>query len=253
MEDGFLLDSSRRWPFLDELLHQGGEIIADRGMTRKGVPGREWIRDIFQWTDLEAHPAFLDFGSSSDVVSIVSEYLGFVPSLSATVPPGIRLTESHEESGPSSGMPYRLSQLFHGDLHDSPMVYVIVLLRDVFEESGPFCFLSASASERVSKGVGYRKRGRPHHLTDEEVFRWIDPGELHVLTGEAGTVLFIDPSLCLHYGSRDSFSPRYQAMYAYVSPCRTDFTPWMMSPRAYPVRSNEEQFRRLLLDPLATR
>jgi hypothetical protein len=251
MEDGFLLDSTCRWPHLESLIAQCEDIIAERGLTRRGVPGREWIRDIFQWPDLEKHPAVLDFILSPDVVSVVSRYLGFIPSLSNTVPPGVRLTESFQDEISPEQMPYRQSQLFHLDIHDTPMVYVVVLLRDVTEKSGPFCFLSASASDRVTKALGYRKRGKPYRLSDEEVYRIVDRNEVQVMTGKAGTVLFLDPSRCFHYGSRDAVVPRYQAMYAYVSPCRADFTQWLMPARVFPRNATETLVRRLVLDSSA--
>lgn len=253
MEDGLLLDTSGDWPHLDALLAQSAAIIAERGMTRTGVPGREWIRDIFQWSDWESSPAFLDFITSPDVVEVASAYLGFVPSLSTTVPPGVRLTESSQDPATLGQQPYRQSQLFHLDIHDTPMVYVIVLLRDVTLDNGPFCYLSASASARVARALRYRRRGRPFRLSDEAVFGVVDRGEMHALTGKAGTVLFIDPSRCFHFGSRDAVVPRYQAMYAYVSPCRADFTQWLMPGKTYPRRSSESAAYRLILDAAATR
>lgn len=251
MTDGFLIDRSCAWPHLHDLMSQSEDIIAERGLTRVGVPGREWIRDIFQWSDWEKRPAFLDFILSADVVGVVSRYLGFIPSLSTTVPPGVRLTESHQDPATIGQRPYGQSQLFHLDIHDTPMVYVVVLLRDVTEQSGPFCFLSASASDRVVKALGYRRRGNPYRLSDEAVFGAVDRTEMQVLTGKAGTVLFLDPSRCFHYGSRDAVIPRYQAMFAYVSPCRADFTQWLMPSRVYPRRPDEGAVHRLILDVAA--
>jgi hypothetical protein len=123
----------------------------------------------------------------------------------------------------------------------------------VTEDSGPFCYLSASTSQRVARAIGYRRRGCPFRLSDEEVFSVIDRRDMHVLTGRAGTVLFIDPSRCFHFGSRDAMVPRYQAMYAYVSPCRADFTRWMMPDKVYPRRPDEQAVHRLLLDAAAVR
>jgi len=251
MEDGFLIDRSCAWPHLNDLMAQAEIIIAERGLTRVGVPGREWIRDIFQWSDWETFPAFFDFILSPDVISVVSRYLGFIPSLSTTVPPGVRLTESHQDPSTIGQQPYRQSQLFHLDIHDTPMVYVIVLLRDVTEQNGPFCFLSTSTSDRVVKALGYQQRGKPFRLSDEAVFSVVDRSEMQVLTGKAGTVLFLDPSRCFHYGSRDAVTPRYQAMYAYVSPCRADFTQWLMPSKVYPRLSNEGTVHRLILDVAA--
>jgi len=248
MKDGILLDTSGRWPHLLALLDQCEKIIAQNGMTRKGVAGREWIRDIMSGPFLEEHPALLDFITTSDVMKVACEYLNYIPTLSATVPPGLRLTESHQDESTLSTHIYSRSQLFHLDIHDSHMVYVIVLLRDVTERCGPFCYLDATASDRVVKALGYRRRGKSYRLSDEEVFNVVDRSEMRVMTGKAGTVLFIDPSRCFHYGSRNSVVARYQAMYALVSPCRADFTEWYSAPRRYPVKESDSRLRRLVLE-----
>ena len=252
MRDGTLLDTSLTWPHLSDLLTQCEEIIEQKGMTRSGVAGREWIKDIMSWSFLETYPALLDFITSTDIIQIADDYLGFVPSLSTTVPPGLRLTESFTAEAEVGQQPYRGSQLFHCDIHDTPMVYVIVLIRDVTERSGPFRYLPASASARVADALDYQKRGRPFRLRDEEVYRIVDPSEVRSLTGKAGTVLFFDPSRCFHFGSRDAVVPRYQAMYALVSPCRADFTEWYQSPRAYPRRSTDSLIRRLVVHNRST-
>lgn len=250
MRDGTLLDTSCSWPHLDGLLAQCEEIIAQNGMTRRGVAGREWIRDIMTWSFIETHPALLDFITSSDIARIADEYLGYIPSLSTTVPPGLRLTES--ETSEEDLKAYRGSQLFHLDIHDTPMVYVIVLIREVTEQGGPFHYLPASATARVVRALGYQKRRKPFRLRDEDVYAVVDRSEVKMLTGRAGTVLFLDPSRCLHFGSRDVTIPRYQAMYALVSPCRADFTEWYLAPRAYPRSPNDSAIRRLMLDNRST-
>ena len=248
MNKGYLLDHSCQWPHLGELIAQCEEIIDVNGMIRTGVPGREWIRDIMTWSFLETYPAILDFITSTDVLNIACRYAGYIPMLSGTVPPGFRLAESHQSAEAAANHVYARSQLHHLDIHDSHMVYVIVLLRDVTADNGPFCFLDSEASARVAKAMNYGRRGNPYRLRDEDVYRVVDPNEVHVVTGKAGTVLFLDPSRCFHFGSREPLTARYQAMYALVSPCRADFTEWYMKPRPYPVRESDSRLRRLVLE-----
>jgi hypothetical protein len=56
--------------------------------------------------------------------------------------------ESNAALDPNSAGPFRESQLYHLDIHDTPLVYVLVLVDDVTDESGPWTFLPASVSAR---------------------------------------------------------------------------------------------------------
>ena len=163
------------------------------------------------------------------------------------MPPGLRLTESSSKFDPGAGGPYRESQLYHLDHHDLPLVYVIVLLRDVTTQSGPFTFLPASVSERAAKTLKYRARNAPYRITDEQMYSVVDEKEAIPFQGPKGSVLFLDSSRCFHYGSRDCTIPRYQAMYAFVSPCRTDFSDMLVKPRVYTRQPTDSRLRRMVL------
>jgi hypothetical protein len=56
-----------------------------------------------------------------------------------------------------------------------------------------------------------------------------------------------DSSRCFHYGSRDCAIPRYQMMYAFVSPCRTDFSDMLVKPRLYTRQTADSRLRRMVL------
>jgi hypothetical protein len=246
MKDGWALDTSMKLPHLDELLVEAEQYIAERGMRRKGVQGREFIRDILVQADLPRFPSFLNFILSSDVLTTVSNYLGFIPRLSQTIPPGVRFVESSSDGQEEMGV-YAHSQLHHLDLHDNPLVYVIVLLRDVTAASGPFTFLPDSTSRRAVKALRYMKRNRDYRVTDETMYGVVGREEEKVMIYPRGTVLFLDSSRCFHFGSRDATITRYQMMYAFVSPCRTDFTEWYMTPRVFPVEETDSKLRKMAL------
>ncbi len=248
IEDGYLLDTSRRLPHLDAVIEASEAIIAERGDQPRPGRRKPFISDLRQDRDLVAHPAFLDFVLSPPVLKTTANYMRQCPILSRTRPPGVRMAESSSRYDPEAGGAHRDSQLYHRDLHDSPLVYVIVLVRDVTPENGPFTFLSASASDRVAEATGYGKRGRPYRFTDDVVHEHVSPDEAIPLTGSRGTVLFIDSSRCFHYGSRDCDPPRYQVMYALTSPCRADLSEYLMKPKDYPVTDADPRLRRLALD-----
>ncbi|HEX5138377.1 MAG TPA: hypothetical protein VFY93_15480 [Planctomycetota bacterium] len=262
LKDGWAIDTSRTLPHLDRLLQESQEIIAERGGVVRGGGSREFFQQIITDAHIARYGSILDFATSSDVLLPAIRYLGFLPTLSAAKPLGVRLAESDQRFVEDWDGKYRASQLFHCDYHDSPMVYVIVCLRDVTRASGPFSFLPISASDRVREALRYRRRGVPYRMSDEEIFRHVDRKELIELAYPAGTVLFLDSSRCFHYGSRDCTVPRYLMMYAYVSVQRTDFTDLLRkeSPvpledpatrdrrMRYPVKPGDSLLRRLILD-----
>jgi len=246
MQDGGALDTSGKLPHLDALLAEAEQYIAERGMQRIGAPGRAFIRDILVQEDLPRFPSFLNFILSSEVLTTVSNYLGFIPRLSTTIPPGVRFVESSINGQEQPGV-YQHSQIHHLDLHDNPLVYVIVLLRDVTPQSGPFTFLSETTSARACKALRYFSRNSKYRVTDEQMYSLVDRSEEKVMTYPRGTVLFLDSSRCFHFGSRDATVTRYQMMYALLSPCRTDFSEYYMQPRVFPVRENDSKLRKMVL------
>jgi hypothetical protein len=172
MNDGYLLDETHSLPHLDELLDQADEVIAERGLKVKPRDSKPFINDICRPEDLERFPAFLNFASSPSLVRIVAEYLRIIPMLSNTLPPGVRFVESwagHDKPG----APWRASQFYHLDHHDSPLVYVIVLLKDTTVKNGPFTFLPASVSDEACRKLRYREKGSPYRVTDEKMYEAI--------------------------------------------------------------------------------
>lgn len=248
IKDGWALDTSGTLPYLKQLLADAKEIIKERGGVKRPGASRVYFQEIPVEDLLDKYPSILDFATSSDVLSTVCNYLGFVPVFSGALPYGIRFNESWAKFDDNPNSPFTASQLFHLDYHDSPMAYVIVTLSGVTMENGPFCFLPESASRKVSEALNYRARGRPYRVKDEQLYSVVPESELIKLCYPAGTVLFLDNSKCFHYGSRNAVNPRYLLMYAYMSPCRTDFGEVLLNPITYPVRSGDSRLRKMILD-----
>ena len=249
MRDGWAIDQSRSLPHLDRVLEDAEEIIAQRGGVRRTAEGtyRSYFQDMWSPADLERYPSFLDFATSTDVLATVSSYLRCIPSLSTTLPSGIRLVESNACFDDQGDSPHD-SQLYHIDYYSMPNVYVLVLLRDTTFEHGPWTFLPRACSQIVGEKLGYWKRGKPYRVSDEEVYSVADRSQAIEFAYPRGTVLFIESSGCFHYGSRNSVIPRFQLMYAYTGACRTDFSEVIMTPRVYPLGNSDSQLRRLVLD-----
>src|ERR1700722_12700968 len=97
MKDGWAIDTSMSLPHLDRVLEDSEKIIAERSGQRRSEPGkyRSYFQDVWTPADLKKYPSFLDFTTSSDVLSTVSHYLRSIPALSTTLPSGIRFVESN--------------------------------------------------------------------------------------------------------------------------------------------------------------
>ncbi len=262
IEDGWALDNSHTLPHLDQLIQDAQQIIAERGGVDRGGGERAFFQQILTDEHIRRFPSILNFATSNAVLRPVIDYLKFLPTLSVSNPVGVRLNESDQKFASRDKNGYSASQLFHCDYHDAPMVYVIVALRDITSESGPFSILPASVSQRARAALRYGRHGSPYRITDEKMYGVVDRSELFEFICQTGSVLFVDNSACFHYGSRDAAVPRYLMMYAYVSVCRTDFTDLLrkespepaLDDRArtcrakYPVRDGDSLLRRLVLD-----
>jgi len=248
MKNGWALDTSRALPGIDGLIAESEQIIAEHGLkaTKRPDTYRAFFQNIAKPEDTEKYPSILNFALSSSALTTVCRYMESIPVLSGTLPPGIRLAES-SASFDAKPAPFRDSQLFHLDYYSDPMVYIIVLLRDVTAKSGPFRWVPAAESQAAVSKLKYWEKGTPYRLQDDTVYSVVDPKSVQELAYPKGTVLFIDPSRCFHYGSRDAVIPRYQMMYGFSPVCRTDFSERTMEPLRYHVGSGDSRLRKLVL------
>jgi hypothetical protein len=249
IKDGWAIDTSRSLPHLDRVLEDSEKIIAERSGARRSAQGayRSYFQDVWTPADLEAYPSFLDFATSSAVLQVVSNYLQSIPSLSTTLPSGIRFVESNAAFDDQPDKPHD-SQLYHIDYYSLPNVYVLVLLRDTTIENGPWTFLPRAASQKAAAALGYWSRRRGYRVSDEEVYSVADRREVIEFAYPRGTVLFIESSGCFHYGSRNSNPPRFQLMIGYSGVCRTDFSEAIMPAKVYPLRDSDSRLRRMVLN-----
>jgi hypothetical protein len=250
LRDGFALDHSRSLPHLDALLADGERLIERYG-NRKWEHEKPFLQNINPESAIDEYPSLLDFATSPDVVAAVAPSFGYVPHLSGQIPRGVRLMESSTQFDPDPDV-WRESQLYHLDYHSSPTVYVVVALRDIRLEDGAFHFLGRAASRRVAEALDYGARGVPYRLTDEQVESLVDPAEVNTFAVPAGTVLFIESSACLHFGSRRPARNRYQMQYSFISPVRNDFLELWRPRRVYPTTPADPLLRRLVLEPFRT-
>ena len=245
LSDGWVIDQSMSLPHLDRVLEDSEKIIAERSGTRTSCKGayRSYFQDVWTPQDAERYPAFLDFATSTDVLSTVSRYLGTIPALTTTLPPGVRFVESNALYDDQPGCP-RDSQLYHIDYYSLPNVYVLVLLADTTHEHGPWTFIPRSVSQEAKRKLGYWQQGKDYRVSDEELFSVVDRDQVIEFAYPRGTVLFIESSGCFHFGSRDSVKPRFQLMYGYSGVVRTDLSELFMEPNVFPIRESDSRLRK---------
>jgi hypothetical protein len=249
LHDGWHIDTTMSLPHLERVLEDSEKLIHERsGRRHSPSTYRSWFQDMWTAELAEQYPSFLDFATSSDILAAVGRYLETIPVLSTTAPAGIRIVESNSEFDPDPDRP-KDSQLYHIDYFSLPNVYVVVLVRDTTLEQGPWHFLPRSVSLRVKSELGYWGTKLDYRLTDEQVYSVADPQrDVIRFAYPRGSVLFIESSGCMHYGSRNVVRPRFQLMYAYTCPYRTDFYEEILEPIVYPVRPTDSFLRRLVLE-----
>ena len=249
MKDGWAIDTSMSLPHLDRVLDDSEKIIAERCGQRTSSTGayRSYFQNLRTPEDLERYPAFLDFATSSDVLSVVSHYLQCIPALSTTLPPGIRVMESNAAFDDQPDKPHD-SQLYHMDYYSLPLVYILVLLRDTTPEHGPWTFLPRGVSQKTRRALNYWSRQRAYRVSDEDIYSVVDRKEAIEFCYPRGTVLFIESSGCFHYGSRNSIKPRFILMIGYTGACRTDFSEAILPHKVYPVRATDSRLRKMVLN-----
>lgn len=249
MKDGWAIDTSMSLPHLDRVLDDSEKIIAERCGQRTSSTGayRSYFQNLGTPEDLKRYPAFLDFATSSDVLSVVSHYLQCIPALSTTLPSGIRLVESNAAFDDQPDNP-RDSQLYHMDYYSLPLVYILVLLRDTTPEHGPWTFLPRGVSQKTRRALNYWSRQRAYRVSDEDIYSVVDRKEAIEFCYPRGTVLFIESSGCFHYGSRNSIKPRFILMIGYTGACRTDFSEAILPHEVYPIRDTDSRLRKIVLN-----
>jgi hypothetical protein len=152
--------------------------------------------DLFSDELHAREPEFVDFALQDEVLLPVIEYLGTLPYLAR-----LALPHSVHLAG-LDGPAYH--QRFHVDNDDFRQVKLFVNVGEVGPDEGPLSFLPADVSARVLRALRREGRvvARTTTFSDEEVFRHCDRASLVQLTGPPGTGVFLDPSRCLHCGSR---------------------------------------------------
>lgn len=240
MKDGWTIDKSRQLPYLTEILELGNQIFEARGpdTSRLVMPYA-----VAKGEELKEHDAFMNFALSSEMLAIAAQYLGCMPVLT-----NIDLLRSDPVIDRNQGELVG-SQLFHLDIIDQAVVRVVILFSNITEQHGPFSFLPISVSNTVrkAKNLRYGKTLSSIDFADEQVYSVANRDDLIQVTGEPGTVLFVDTCNCFHYGSRVLNAERRVCMLTYTSSTKETFRDALnMDLKFGEVSQTDSELRRLV-------
>jgi hypothetical protein len=210
IEDGYALLSAGSLPGTTEIVDTCRRLFVEKkAILEANAPtGEETARDsrskrsfllnLLDDDDLRANPNLVDFALSDPLFSIVTNYLGTIPSLA-----GVNLLYSVPRLTPDEHIS---SQLFHRDPEGLTQAKVFLNIFDVDDADGPFTFIPANQSERIVPAILRQRRqagarsGVRYH--DQEVKAQGGLDAVVRLTGPTGTAAITDTSRCLHAGSR---------------------------------------------------
>ena len=139
----------------------------------------------------EDAPAFYDLAMSDEILQVASDYLGEIPVLVS-----MKLWCTPPVAGDLKG-----SQYFHRDGRQWLLRFAkfVINMDDVTADTGPFTFVPADVSDRVSRSIGTVKQSR---VKDDRFFQVASPSDPIPLIGTAGTGYAVDSARCFHYGGR---------------------------------------------------
>lgn len=206
MKDGWAFEPAGSLPEVAGLV-EAARAIFDAEGEYKGIDVMPY--PIASPEQLLREEAIYNFVTSDQLIYRACLYLGEYPVLT-----NISLVRSD----PRPARPWEASQNLHLDIIDTKVFRVIVHITDVDETNGPFSFYPLSTSTRLrrDKTLNYGSSLVDLGIRDEQLPDYTE-GQLEVVTGPAGSVLFVDSSNCFHLGSRATERARCVFMLTYTS------------------------------------
>ena len=123
-------------------------------------------------------------------MSIMSKYLGTIPALynlTLIYTPALKNDQN-----------YINAQKFHRDTGDKNIIHMVIPVMNIKEHNGPFTYINAKKSKVIIDALKHED-GR---VDDDVIERFISPNEYTQLIGDVGSVWFLNPYHCFHFGAR---------------------------------------------------
>jgi hypothetical protein len=144
--------------------------------------------NLINSNDISVNNPIIKLAFSKEILDAAIDYFGGKLSLDS-----IQLLYSF-----TTNNELRESQYWHKDFGDSKSFHAITYLNDVNKiEDGPFVFINKIDTKKIKKSIFIRR------INDRDLINELgDENKIKYFYGGAGSTVFVDPSVCYHYGSR---------------------------------------------------
>ena len=144
------------------------------------------IYDLLKDEDFNTNSEVFKFVTSEKVISIVSDYLGFIPLLTTVSLWYSPNLQNFDQS----------SQFFHLDHEDVSQVKCF-FIEDIDLDMGPTQFINIENSKKLLKKIKYRINKEEKRISDNLIYETINEDEVMSCVGKK-YYLFFDTSRCFH-------------------------------------------------------
>jgi len=160
---------------------------------------------------LMEHSDVIKWGLNEPLLDLIENYIGLPP-----VFRGVDVRCNFANGRQTA------SRYWHKDSFDTRIVTVIIHLRDVGTDDGPYSYIPINEAKNYSFPIFNGNR-----VTDEDITKKIPLDTQIECTGLEGTIVITDNCSCWHRGKTGTNKNRYTAFYVYHSafPLRPDVAP----------------------------
>ncbi len=188
----------------------------------KAQPAKKaYLRPMLDQADIDANPGLVAYALNPKLLAAASDYFGEPASLRSVQ--YFYTPQNQTEAG---------SQMLHFDHIGERQLKLFVYLAEVEDDTGPFVFVPANASDRVLRAMKLSwEEAHKRRFEDDEVEAIVPLGEMVRLTGPAGSGGMVDTTRCLHYGGRARRGERHMMIIQYTRPGDAMDVPVKVHPR----------------------
>ena len=145
---------------------------------------------------------FENFAKSKFLISLIENYLGL-----EVFYRGVQVRKDLNDGKNIE------TRLWHCDGEDSKIIKIIFYLEDVFENDGPFTYISKNNLNKKKK-IKFDDNGR---LNDKSILNYIEQDDIKKFFGKVGQCIFVDTCNIYHKGELPLNKPRYAIFFCYNS------------------------------------
>ncbi len=143
--------------------------------------------NLFTEEDLHPDNPVIRLAFSSKILDVAADYFS-----NKLVLDSIQVLHSYSTEGD-----VRESQFWHLDYGDRKSFHAIIYLNDVMSsDDGPFVFVNKDTTKKIGRSLIVRRIG------DAQFDKELGDGEVQQFLGASGSMVYVDPASCYHYGSR---------------------------------------------------